>query len=205
MGNIGIINCGISNLTSIYNAYKFSGIDVSIVSESNQLNKFSHVILPGVGAFSQGIKNLKEHEFFERILEQAEQGKPIMGICLGMQLLSTTGDEFGPTDGLNLIPGTVKRIPIQSPEFKLPHVGWNDLHINKSSKLFNKIDEGASFYFVHSFAYSDIDPTHVTGTTDYENPVIAMVEIDNVFGVQFHPEKSQKSGLQLLKNFAELC
>lgn len=206
MTKVAIVNCGVSNLTSVKNAIDALKIDAEIVDIPAQMDRFSHIIIPGVGSYKQGMDHIRNKGFFDLIPKEAAKGKPILGICLGMQLLSTNGEEFGPIQGLNMIPGRVRKIDLSNaPDHRLPHVGWNDVSYAQNSPLWEGIEEGASFYFTHSYVYADIDKQHVIGQCEYGENLIIAIQQDNVFGVQFHPEKSQQSGLQLLKNFAALC
>ena len=203
---VAIIDLGISNLTSIYNAFQFIAVSAQIINEPFDLKSFSHIVLPGVGTYSQGMKNLTETKFCEEIVCQIGKGKPLLGICLGMQLLSTKGEEYGPSYGLDLIPGVVAKIKSNNNPLRLPHVGWNDVSYPRQSPLWKDIPERSSFYFIHSYAYANgTDHTYVIGTTDYGHELIVGLQKDNVFGVQFHPEKSQEVGLRLLNNFAAIC
>jgi len=206
MTHIGIIDCGISNLTSVKNAFDYLCINAEIVRNPHDLPRYSHLVLPGVGAFRRGMQNLHASGFDEAVVDEVQKGKPVIGLCLGMQLLAEHGEEFGITEGLGLIPGDVVKLQLpSSPEFRLPHVGWNDVQQLKTSRLWRSIDDNTAFYFVHSYVYGSIPDEQVIGTADYGSRMVAVIEHEHIFGTQFHPEKSQKSGLQLLKNFAELC
>lgn len=202
---IGIINSGISNLTSVYNAIKFIGYNAEVVNESHKLSNYSHIILPGVGAFGQGMTNLIEKGFVNELDEIVLKGNPILGICLGMQLLGELGEEFGTNKGLGFIPGIISKIDVKDSKLILPHVGWNTINQKKKCNLLYGIKEDASFYFVHSFAFADPNTDYMVATCSYGVEIPAIVQKDNVYGTQFHPEKSQKSGLQILKNFVEKC
>lgn len=206
MTTIGIIDCGISNLTSIANALKSLSIESRVVRSVGVLGDVSHIILPGVGTFHQGIRNLNECGWPEAILARVEAGIPLLGICLGMQLLAEAGSEVRETKGLGLIGGRVVPIPRTDPDLRLPHIGWNEAAPVRESRLWSGIPDGSAFYFVHGYAYGpDVPAEQVAAVTEYGSRVVAAVERDNVFGVQFHPEKSQKLGLKLLKNFSTLC
>ena len=205
MLKIGIINCGISNLTSVKNAFDFLSIPVEVINASSDLENCSHIVLPGVGAFPKGINNLKTNGFDEAIKIQLKKGKPLLGICLGMQMLAMEGEEFTQTQGLALIPGKVTKIEVASPTLRLPHVGWNNVSFVNSCPLWKSIPDHSTFYFVHTYAFSNLSRQYIAGETEYSSKIISAVFRDNVYGVQFHPEKSQKAGLQLLKNFASLC
>ena len=198
---VGIIDYSISNLTSVHNAFSNLSDKVEIISTPREIREFSHLVLPGVGSFAKGISNMKSLGFFEPIRKVAKEGKPILGICLGMQLLASQGDEYGPNEGLGLIPGRVSLMKFEVSKLRLPHIGWNDVYLKKESSLLSKEDNNLSFYFVHSFCYSNSAADYVTATTDYSGSQVAIVEKENLFGVQFHPEKSQKNGFKVLKNF----
>jgi len=204
MAKVGVIDCDISNLTSIYNAFAYLEVDVEIV-KSNNFDGFSHLVLPGVGSFYQGMKNLREKGIDKAINQYIEKDRPLLGICLGMQLLSKMGEEFGPTEGLGHIPGEVRKIKPLSTEYRLPHIGWNDIHFSRESSLWKDIPKDNPFYFIHSYAYTNIADDNITAYCDYGGEVVAAVEKGNVYGLQFHPEKSQKYGLKILRNFIELC
>ena len=205
MQRVAIINSGICNLTSVLNAFEYLSMDVEIVDGPSGLDRFTHLVLPGVGAFMQGMKMLKARGLGDAIRREVDRGKPLLGICLGMQLLASKGEEFGISEGLGLIPGDITKIRLSTPDLKLPHVGWNDVSYPRESPLWKGIEEHTSFYFVHSFAYTHIPDEHVTGICEYGDRVVAAVQKDQVFGIQFHPEKSQKPGLQLLRNVVDLC
>jgi glutamine amidotransferase len=205
MKRVAIVNSGICNLTSVLNAFEYLSMDAEIVDVGTKLDRFSHLVLPGVGAFMQGMQKLKGRGLDEAIRREVEKGKPLFGICLGMQLLASKGEEFGITEGLGLIPGDITKMELSAPGLKLPHVGWNDVSYPRSSILWKGIEEHSSFYFIHSFAYTHIPDEYVIGICEYGDRVVAAVQKGHVFGVQFHPEKSQKPGLQLIRNFVELC
>ncbi|MFA7664415.1 MAG: imidazole glycerol phosphate synthase subunit HisH [Clostridia bacterium] len=197
---IGIIDYGLGNLFSIHNALKSVNISSNIITSPEQISEFDRLILPGVGAFPEGMKHLKEKGFIE-ILKNTT--KPILGICLGMQLLFEEGDEFCKTEGLGLIPGRV--VSIEKPSkinLKIPHMGWNKLEIIKESSL-SKSLEGNYVYFVHSYKVFT-KTENIIAICDYGQPITAIVEKNNVFGTQFHPEKSGDIGIRLLKNFANI-
>ena len=201
---VGIIDYSISNLTSVYNAFSILCDKVELIRNPKNIKEFSHLVIPGVGSFGKGISNIKSLGFYEPIKEVAKQGKPILGICLGMQLLADYGDEFGPNDGLGCIPGRVSLMKLGISDLRLPHIGWNDVVLKRESLLLPKKDDKSSFYFVHSYCYSNSESEYVTATTDYSESQVAIVEKENLFGVQFHPEKSQKNGFRILKNFLKI-
>ena len=197
---IGIIDYGLGNLFSIHNALKSVNISSKIITSPEQISGYDRLILPGVGAFPEGMKHLKEKGFIE-ILKNTT--KPILGICLGMQLLFEEGEEFCKTEGLGLIPGRVVSIEKPSKDnLKIPHMGWNKLEIIKESSL-SKSLEGNYVYFVHSYKVFT-KTENIIAICDYGQPITAIVENNNVFGTQFHPEKSGDIGIRLLKNFANI-
>lgn len=205
MKRVAILNSGICNLTSVLNAFEYLSKEVEIVDDGSGLDRYSHLVLPGVGTFMQGMQMLKRRGLDEAIRREVDRGKPLLGICLGMQLLASRGEEFGITEGLGLIPGDITKMRLPTPDLRLPHVGWNDVNYPRSSALWRGIEEHTAFYFIHSFAYTHIPDEYVIGICEYGERVVAAVQKDHVFGIQFHPEKSQKPGLQLLRNFVELC
>ncbi len=203
---VGVVNSNIGNLTSAVNALSSLGGQVEIVTDPDKLKGYSHVVLPGVGSFAKGMEQLQATGMDKAVVEAAQAGCPLLGLCLGMQLLADEGHEFGLTKGLGLIPGSVVRLASNSPGCRLPHIGWNDVTPVQSSPLFEKMpDKPATFYFIHSYGYSDPAAAAVTALTDHGGPVVAAVENGNISGVQFHPEKSQRCGLALLRNFLSLC
>lgn len=206
MKNIGLIGCATSNIGSVCHAVEFLGFKPILIHKEEQIQNCSHLILPGVGSFNSGMQYLANTKLLEPFIKSFHAGTPILGICLGMQLFAQKSDEFGDHKGLNLIPNHVKKINQNSPSLKLPHVGWNSVIHNEKSLLFKNIPQNAYFYFTHSFAYSNENVNFTTSTTQYHaNPIIASIEYKNLFGVQFHPEKSQHFGLTLLRNFLTIC
>ena len=202
---IGIINYDLGNLGSVKNA--LNKIDEPFL----QINKISDfefakkLILPGVGSFSEGIKNIKIKGFDKIIIDNViSSQKPILGICLGMQLLAFQGFEDGKNNGLNLIDGQVNLLKKKS-GFSLPHIGWNSISIAKNNKLLNDIPEGVDFYFVHSYHFLAEKKENILAYTEYSEKINAIVSDRNIYGIQAHPEKSQFYGLKLLKNFCRLC
>lgn len=196
---IAIADYGIGNLRSVQKAFNKLGYDAIITGDKAVIESASHVVLPGVGAFADAINLLKTTGLDKIIIAEAKKGKPILGICLGMQLLFESSSESGVHEGLGLIKGKITRFNI---DLKVPQVGWNSVKVAKSSKILNNVD-GEYFYFVHSFCAADIN-NETCGITDYSVEFTSAVEKNNIFGVQFHPEKSGESGLKILKNFAEI-
>lgn len=199
---VAIVNFGMGNLRSVLNALEYLGAEARLADRPDELDGADHVVVPGVGAFRDGINELRQRGFASALPEAARQGTPVLGICLGMQLLATKSFEFGEHEGLNLVQGTVKRL--SSNGLSIPHVGWNDIETRKPSRLFEGLSELPTFYFVHSFHLVPEQPTALTAIADHGEPITACVEVDNVYGVQFHPEKSQRDGLKLLENFLAL-
>jgi imidazole glycerol-phosphate synthase subunit HisH len=200
--NIVIIDYGMGNIQSIHNALVKMGGNVSISNKAEDLQAADALILPGVGAFSEAMSNLKSLGLIESIINAVkDQRKPLLGICLGMQLLADSSDERGSSKGLSLIPGNVKRIPV-TPDLRLPHIGWNTLLVKQKEPLFLGVNDEDAVYFVHSYHFV-CDPYYVSATTDYGCEVVAAVQRENIFGVQFHPERSQKKGLMLLGKFVD--
>lgn len=196
---IGIIDIGIGNLGSLHNALYSQGWDAVSVSRPDDLNGLTHLLLPGVGAFLAAVKQLHNRGLFEPIRYFAAKGHPIMGICLGMQLLAERGTEGGDIDGLGLVPGRI--IPINAPGLHLPHVGWNNAQQAQPHPLLKGIPNDVDFYFVHSYRFVVNDARYVLASTEYGEFFPSIVGKGNVVGVQFHPEKSQANGLRLLDNF----
>lgn len=200
MGCIAIVDYGVGNLKSVTNAMKYLGLQTEISNEVARLERADAIVLPGVGAFPDAAEKLRASGLDQVVIEQAKK-KPVLGICLGMQLLFDRGEEVRPCEGLGLIPGRVAKIQT---EFKLPHIGWNSLEFQNNSPLFKGLDSGAYVYFVHTFCGYAQREENVIAHTQYGPSVVAAVSCGNVFGCQFHPEKSGETGLLILKNFGEL-
>jgi len=198
MARIGIVDYGVGNLMSVTNALHFIGLESEIIADPQDLNRADGVILPGVGAFPAAARCLEESGFVP-VLKNLQ--KPLLGICVGMQLLFTMGYEFEPCPGLNLIPGEVHKIDTA---LKLPHIGWNRLKIRRETPLFQGLDSDIWVYFVHSFSAVSVPEPDVVAETDYGKTVTAAVNRGNVYGTQFHPEKSGDTGLQILRNFGDI-
>lgn len=198
---IAIIDYGAGNLFSVQNALNFLGIENIITKDKSDIEKADKLILPGVGAFPDAMRMLSDAGLIDVIKEQVKT-KPLMGICLGMQMLFEKSYEFGETEGLGLIPGTVELMKPEN-DLLIPHIGWNALEKNEECSLLQNVEEGDYVYFVHSFA-AVTDSKNVAAYCDYGMKVPGLVAKDNVYGCQFHPEKSGKTGLDILKNFAML-
>ncbi len=197
---IAVVDYGAGNLMSVTNALNFLGFENRIASSPEELNEADKIILPGVGAFPAAMKNLNERGFTESLRREALGGKPVLGICLGMQMLFELGYEIEPCPGLGLIPGQVRRIDTS---LKLPHIGWNSLEIKKPCGILKGVADGEYVYFVHSYC-GVTESRYLNATADYGEHVAGVVSNGNVYGCQFHPEKSGVTGLKILKNFCEL-
>ncbi len=200
MGFTAIVDYGVGNLMSVGNAMGFLGFETRVTSDPRELELADAIILPGVGAFPDAAEKLRAPGLDKCLVAQSAK-KPILGICLGMQLLFERGTEVRPCAGLGLVQGSVERIETDQ---KLPHIGWNELTFQNDSPLFAGLDDGVYVYFVHSYCGVASDPSQVIAVTDYGVPVVAAVQNGNVFGTQFHPEKSGDVGLAMLKNFGAL-
>jgi glutamine amidotransferase len=204
---ISIVGYGMGNVQSVVNALDHIGVPNTVAEEPGTLASADKILLPGVGAFRRAMDRLEERGFAAALCDAAAAGTPILGICLGMQLLATTGTEFGEAPGLDLIPGRVERIPVAEGQ-RLPHMGWNDLDLRRDDPLLAGLDarSDTACYFVHSFHLVPEDETAISATCDYGATVTvtATVSAGSVFGAQFHPEKSQAVGLAILTNFANL-
>lgn len=202
--NIAIVDYGVGNLFSLKSSFAAIGQEAVVTSDVAILKRAARIILPGVGAFGDAAAKLRSSGMADLLMEEAETGKPIMGICLGMQLLFDKSFEYGEYDGLGLIPGVIRPIADVIPAgLKIPHIGWNALHLRGQDPLFKYVKEGDHVYFVHSFYGADCDDS-VIATAEYGAELTAAVAKDNVMGCQFHPEKSGAVGLSILKAFCEL-
>lgn len=201
---IAIVDYGVGNLFSLRCSFASIGADVAVSADPAVLRSADKLILPGVGAFEDAAKKLRATGLDEVLREEAAKGKPILGICLGMQMLFDKSYEYGEHEGLGLIPGSVKPIADVIPaNLKIPHIGWNALHFRQESPLFRYIHEGDFVYFVHSYYAADCESA-VIATAEYGSELTAAVQKGNVFGCQFHPEKSGTVGLAILRAFAEM-
>ena len=201
---IAIVDYGVGNLFSLEQSFRAIGAEVTVSADPEVLRGADKILLPGVGAFGDAAEKLRATGLDRVVIEEAQKGKPVMGICLGMQLLFEEGHEYGCHKGLGLIPGKVVPIAQVIPEgLKIPHMGWNALDFQKESPLFAHIQNGDCVYFVHSYYAADCEDA-VIATAEYGAPLTAAVQKGNVFGCQFHPEKSGAVGLQILRAFAEM-
>lgn len=199
---IAIIDYGVGNLFSLKSSFKAIGEDAIVTNDEKIIDKCDRIILPGVGAFGDAAKKLNESGMQEVLLNEVKKGKPVMGICLGMQLLFDESYEFGVHKGLGLIKGSI--VPFAGridKDLRIPQIGWNSLKLYNDSPIFKDLSNGDYVYFVHSY-FADCDKKNVIATSDYGIEFTAAVEKDNVFGCQFHPEKSGDVGLKILKSFA---
>ncbi|MEW9702249.1 imidazole glycerol phosphate synthase subunit HisH [Paenibacillus sp. SI8] len=199
---IAIIDYGMGNLHSVSKAVERLGYEAVVTGDAEQILAADGAILPGVGAFGDAMEHLRESGLQDVVLRYAESGKPLLGICLGMQLLFSSSEEHGNHEGLGLLPGAVVRF---RGDYKVPHMGWNRLSYKQGdSPIFRGIEEG-HVYFVHSYHAKPERASDLLAVTDYHQPVTAIVGKDNVYGMQFHPEKSGDIGMQLLNNFLKMC
>ncbi|MCS7308046.1 MAG: imidazole glycerol phosphate synthase subunit HisH [Aquificaceae bacterium] len=196
--NLVLIDYGMGNLRSVSKALERVGFRVKITSEAEEVKKADAIVLPGVGAFRDAMENLRRFGLLKEILRHVEKGKPYLGICLGLQLLFEKSYEFGESEGLGVLEGEVMLLPTT---VKVPHIGWNQLWKNKPSDLLEGLRDGEYFYFVHSYHAVPKREDVILTKTDYGINFVSSVEYQNIFAVQFHPEKSQKAGLKLLENF----
>ena len=201
---VAIIDYGVGNLFSLKSSLKAIGADAVVTADEKVIAEADRIILPGVGAFEDAARKLRESGMAEVVKREATAGKPMLGICLGMQLMFDKGFEYGEHEGLGLIRGNVRPISDVIPEgYKIPHIGWNLLRFKKESPLFKYISEGDYVYFVHSYYAADCDDS-VLAVTEYGADLTAAAANGNVYGCQFHPEKSGEVGMKILKAFAEL-
>lgn len=207
---IAIINHGVGNFGSISNALNKLCIDYVLTVDRDEILRSSGIIIPGVGSFKDGMAALRKFNLIDTLNYCAlNEGikKPILGICLGFQMMTTVSEEFGIDGGMNWISGSVKKFDFNhgSKNLRIPHVGWNDFKLLKKSQLMKDIPSDALFYYTHSYHLHPTNQSDVLGVSDYGYQFVAAVEKDNIYGVQFHPEKSQNWGLQLLKNFGVIA
>lgn len=200
---IALIDYGMGNIKSVSKALETTGTDVKITQSPEDIRNAKAIVLPGVGAFRDCMKNLSKLELISVLKEQILKGKPYLGICLGMQILFTESEEFGLCKGLDIFKGKVVRFQL-SQGYKIPHMGWNTVKFHKKSRLLEEIKDNSYFYFVHSYYVSPEDSKVVAGVTDYGVEFTSMIIHENIFATQFHPEKSQKTGLTLLRNFIKI-
>lgn len=199
---VAIIDYGMGNLGSARRAFEECGAEAAICDNPDELADADRIVLPGVGSFGDGMRNLRSGGWEPKIREALQNPEvTLLGICLGMQLLATTGFEGGENPGLNLVPGEVRRLEPTLAETRIPHVGWNEAHFGQPDPLFRGIPDRTDFYFVHSYHFVPRDSAHALTRTPYCRGFVSSVRSGNVVGVQFHPEKSSRPGFQLLRNF----
>jgi glutamine amidotransferase len=200
MKRIAIIDYGVGNLRSVEKAFEAAGCEAVVSGDERVLRSAERLVLPGVGAFGACMRALAERGFDTLVRERVGEGTPLLGVCVGMQMLFEESEEFGPVAGLGLLRGRVRRF---DGDLRVPHVGWNQVRRRAPHSLLADIEDGAFFYFVHSYYCEAAADDVVLGETDYGAPYASIVARDNICGVQFHPEKSQAAGLRLLGNFAD--
>ena len=206
---IAVIDYGVGNLFSLLSSLNYVGLDTKLTNNIEEIKNAKGIILPGVGAFRDAIGNLEKYGLKEILINEAKKGKPFLGICLGMQMLFEKNYEYGEYEGLGLINGTVKEIKKYIPEnsdLKIPHMGWNSLIINerfKDDKILKDVDNNEYVYYVHSY-FAKTDTKNIVTYSEYGTKIPGIVKNENVYGMQFHPEKSGDTGLKLLKNWGEL-
>lgn len=197
---IAIVDYGMGNLRSVEKGFFKVGVDARVVRDAKAVDNAEAIVLPGVGAFKDCMKNLEETSLTDVIIKSIRKGKPYLGLCLGLQVLFSESQEFGVYRGLNVLNGKVVRF---QPGLKVPHMGWNNVKIVRRPPIFKGIDDESYFYFVHSYYVVPDNTDIAAGTTEYGIPFTSMVWKDNIFATQFHPEKSQENGLKILKNFGD--
>ncbi len=200
---IAIIDYGMGNLRSVQKGFEKVGHEAVVTSDPVVVGQAEKVVLPGVGAFEDAMAELQRREMVQPVLEAIDSGRPFLGICLGLQLLFDTSYENGTHKGLGVIPGEVVRFELPR-KYSVPHMGWNQIDIQRQAPLLAKIEDQTHFYFVHSYHVVPEDEEVIACRSDYHRPFCSMIWRDNLFATQFHPEKSQSHGLRMLKNFAEL-
>ena len=209
---IAIIDYETGNLKSVSKALELASNNVlkksniEIINSAKNLNNFDKVVLPGQGSFKQCFQSLNSiHGILDGLTDFVTvQKKPILGICVGMQLFASFGDEDGGSNGLGWIEGKVKKISLKDLSLKLPHMGWNNIQISSNSKLLNGINNDSHFYFVHSYSFDVDEKKYISATTNYSIEIVSVIEKENIFGTQFHPEKSQANGIKILENFIKI-
>lgn len=197
---IAVIDYGAGNLQSVVKAFHFIGCDILVTTDQKELKQASAAVLPGVGAFGDAMNCLKQSDFVNPVLDFIESGKPFLGICLGLQLLFEGSEETPGVNGLGVLKGKIIKIPAET-GLKIPHIGWNSLVVKENAGLFKNLEPNPYVYFVHSYYLKAENPDVVSSTTNYGIEIDASVQRNNLFATQFHPEKSGKTGLQMLKNF----
>jgi len=200
LSQVAIIDYGVGNLRSVEKAFEATGCEAVVSADEQVLRRAERLVLPGVGAFAACVHELKARGFDELVRERVQEGTPLLGVCVGMQMLFEESEEFGVTEGLGFLRGRVRRF---SGEMLVPQVGWNEVRQRREHSLMNEIEDHEYFYFVHSYYCDAADESDVLGETEYGGWYASIVARANICGVQFHPEKSQTAGLKLLQNFAQ--
>ena len=207
--NVTIVDYNSGNISSVINSFKEvaqNKVNIEVTSDLNKIKSSDKVVLPGQGSFKSCVDALNNIEGLVNTLNEfaINQKKPLLGICVGLQMFADIGYEETETKGLGWMPGKVSKIDNQNGKYKLPHIGWNQINIVKESKIFKNIDNNSHMYFVHSYEFIPSDKNVISATTDYSTNIVCSVEKENLFGTQFHPEKSDKTGLQIIQNFINL-
>jgi glutamine amidotransferase len=207
--NVIIVDYNSGNISSVINSFSEVAnekINIEVTSDLNKIKSSDKVVLPGQGSFKSCVDALNNINGLVNALNEfaINNKKPLLGICVGLQMFADIGYEETETKGLGWIPGKVSKIDNQNGKFKLPHIGWNQINILKESKIFKNIENNSHMYFVHSFEFIPVDKGVISATTDYSSKIVCSVEKENIFGTQFHPEKSDKIGLQVIENFLKL-
>jgi len=207
--NVTIVDYNSGNISSVINSFKEvaqNKVNIEVTSDLNKIKSSDKVVLPGQGSFKSCVDALNNIEDLVNTLNEfaINQKKPLLGICVGLQMFADIGYEETETKGLGWIPGKVSKIDNQNGKYKLPHIGWNQINIVKESKIFKNIDNNSHMYFVHSYEFIPSDKNVISATTDYSTNIVCSVEKENLFGTQFHPEKSDKTGLKIIQNFINL-
>jgi len=207
--NVTIVDYNSGNISSVINSFKEvaqNKVNIEVSSDLNKIKSSDKVVLPGQGSFKSCVDALNNIEGLVNTLNEfaINQKKPLLGICVGLQMFADIGYEETETKGLGWIPGQVSKIDNQDGKYKLPHIGWNQINIVKESKIFKNIDNNSHMYFVHSYEFIPSDKNVISATTDYSTNIVCSVEKENLFGTQFHPEKSDKTGLKIIQNFINL-
>lgn len=205
---VGIIDYGMGNLRSVQKAFERFEADARIITTPQEICEADKIVLPGVGAFADCVAHLRDRGLVDSILRTIEQGKPFLGICLGMQMLFDVSYEDGEYQGLGVIPGKVVRFDFtgrpDAAELKIPHMGWNQVFWDRPCPVFRDLSSGEWFYFVHSYYVAPKDPSVICGRCEYGTEFTAMIWKDNIMAMQFHPEKSQRAGMKMIENFARM-